>query len=155
MTKQFTAPTPWKDDPTCGHLVRRASQSHYCTYIRLTRLLALCPKRPTIRDLTALTTAQSWILWEKVLARDLAEIRLCSPNASCRDWRRYVRRSASVLRILHAQLSIEARLATVDTAQSREPASAGAKSKLEWIKCGANAHAKELASALARIIRET
>ncbi len=63
-------PARWKDDPDCGHEVAYAHQTHYCTYIRVPRLLTL--QRPPTDDHLLLITAYQWYeLWFKVLLEDL------------------------------------------------------------------------------------
>ncbi len=63
-------PATWDDDPPCGHEVACAYQTHYCTYIRVPRLLAL--QAPQVPDELLLITAHQWYeLWFKVLLTDL------------------------------------------------------------------------------------
>jgi tryptophan 2,3-dioxygenase len=63
-------PVVWNDDPDCGHEVACAYQTHYCTYIRVPRLLSLqCPQSPD--DLLLITAHQWYELWFKVLLADL------------------------------------------------------------------------------------
>ncbi len=64
------SPARWSDDPDCGHAVTCAHQTHYCTYIRAPRLLAL--QQPATPDHLLLITAYQWYeLWFKVLRLDL------------------------------------------------------------------------------------
>jgi tryptophan 2,3-dioxygenase len=66
----MTQPIPWNGDPVCGHDVTFAYQTHYCTYIRVPRLLLLQkPRRPD--DLLLITAFQWYELWFKVLLTDL------------------------------------------------------------------------------------
>ena len=66
----MTQPIPWNGDPPCGHDVDFAYQTHYCTYIRVARLLQLQrPRRPD--DLLLITAFQWYELWFKVLLTDL------------------------------------------------------------------------------------
>jgi tryptophan 2,3-dioxygenase len=63
-------PAPWNGDPACGHEVADAYQTHYCTYIRVPRLLGLqAPARPN--ELLLITAYQWYELWFKVLLADL------------------------------------------------------------------------------------
>jgi tryptophan 2,3-dioxygenase len=63
-------PAVWSDDPECGHDVDCAYQTHYCTYIRVPRLLTL--QTPVCPDELLLITALQWYeLWFKVLLIDL------------------------------------------------------------------------------------
>ncbi len=60
-------------DPECGHEVSCAHQTHYCTYIRVPRLLSL--QRPQSPDDLLLITAHQWYeLWFKVLLADLEAV---------------------------------------------------------------------------------
>ncbi len=66
----MTQPIPWNGDPDCGHDVTSAYQTHYCTYIRVPRLLTL--QQPQLPDELLLITAFQWYeLWFKVLLTDL------------------------------------------------------------------------------------
>ncbi len=66
----MTKPAVWNDDPECGHDVACAYQTHYCSYIRVPRLLTL--QAPQISDELWLITAYQWYeLWFKVLLTDL------------------------------------------------------------------------------------
>jgi len=66
----MTQPIPWNGDPACGHDVKFAYQTHYCTYIRVPRLLTL--QQPLFADELFLITAFQWYeLWFKVLLTDL------------------------------------------------------------------------------------
>jgi tryptophan 2,3-dioxygenase len=63
-------PATWNGEPDCGHDVNCAYQTHYCTYIRVPRLLTL--QQPTTPDELLLITAHQWYeLWFKVLLTDL------------------------------------------------------------------------------------
>ena len=66
----MTSPVPWNGDPVCGHDVACAYQTHYCSYIRVPRLLTL--QKPTAPGELLLITAYQWYeLWFKVLLTDL------------------------------------------------------------------------------------
>jgi len=63
-------PATWNGEPDCGHDVACAHQTHYCTYIRVPRLLTL--QQPNTPDELLLITAHQWYeLWFKVLLTDL------------------------------------------------------------------------------------
>ncbi|MBI3537164.1 MAG: hypothetical protein HY070_06375 [Chloroflexi bacterium] len=63
-------PAVWNADPECGHRVAHAYQTHYCTYIRVPRLLTLQDSNSS--DERFLITALQWYeLWFKVLLTDL------------------------------------------------------------------------------------
>lgn len=73
-------PAIWRDDPGCGHRVACAYQTHYCTYVRVPRLLALqfphSDREPRASDELLLRTAYQWYeLWFKVLLCDLRATR--------------------------------------------------------------------------------
>jgi tryptophan 2,3-dioxygenase len=63
-------PAVWRDDPACGHVVEHAYQTHYCSYIRVPRLLTLQDTRSD--EALALLIAHQWYeLWFKVVLLDL------------------------------------------------------------------------------------
>lgn len=65
-------PARWNDDPACGHLVAFEHQTHYCTYIRVPKLLTL--QHPTVDDPDAIHAwliFQSIELWFRVMNADL------------------------------------------------------------------------------------
>jgi tryptophan 2,3-dioxygenase len=65
-------PVVWNDDPACGHDVDNPYQTHYCTYIRVPRLLTLQNVPATNPAKLLLITAFQWYeLWFKVLLVDL------------------------------------------------------------------------------------
>jgi tryptophan 2,3-dioxygenase len=66
----MTRPMVWDDDPACGHDVTCAYQTHYCTYIRVPRLLTL-QSAQTPDELWLITAYQWYELWFKVLLADL------------------------------------------------------------------------------------
>jgi tryptophan 2,3-dioxygenase len=71
-------PIPWDGDPPCEHDVTYAYQTHYCTYIRVPRLLSLqAPARPA--DLLLITAFQWYELWFKVLLTDLCAALAADP----------------------------------------------------------------------------
>jgi tryptophan 2,3-dioxygenase len=73
-------PAVWNDEPECGHEVAHPYQTHYCTYIRVPRLLSL--QRPRTPDDLWLITAHQWHeLWFKVLLTDLRAL-LAAPGAT-------------------------------------------------------------------------
>jgi tryptophan 2,3-dioxygenase len=67
-------PVPWQDDPACGHQVKHAYQTHYCTYVRVPRLLSLQSEAAGApgQDRILFTLAiQAIELWFKVMRVDL------------------------------------------------------------------------------------
>ncbi len=66
-------PAVWNGEPECGHEVACAYQTHYCSYIRVPRLLTL--QQPQSPDELLLITAHQWYeLWFKVLVTDLRAV---------------------------------------------------------------------------------
>src|SRR3990172_12901577 len=66
------SPARWKDDPDCGHLVIDSFQTHYCTYIRVPKLLTL--QKPLTNhpdERLAILALQAMELWLKVVANDV------------------------------------------------------------------------------------
>ncbi len=65
-------PAVWDGDPECGHDVTCPYQTHYCTYIRVPRLLGLQGVEPQRPDQLWLVTLYQWFeLWFHVLLADL------------------------------------------------------------------------------------
>ena len=61
----------------CGHTVRDASQTHYCTYLRLPELLALQPRPDAVRhpdEHLFVVTHQSFEVWFTQLLTDLPRV---------------------------------------------------------------------------------
>jgi tryptophan 2,3-dioxygenase len=68
-------PARWKDDPVCGHLVAHEHQTHYCTYIRVPRLLSLQSSKSTKPDeIHALLFLQAFELWFRVAIEDMGSL---------------------------------------------------------------------------------
>ncbi len=66
-------PAVWSDDPPCGHQVASPFQTHYCTYIRVPKLLTL-QDAATTRELRRVVCFQWFELWFKVLLVDVRAI---------------------------------------------------------------------------------
>lgn len=65
-------PATWRNDPPCGHEVAAAHQTHYCTYIRVPKLLSLQqPLTPHPSELIYIVAHQTFELWFKVIHTDL------------------------------------------------------------------------------------
>jgi len=65
-------PARWGDDPDCGHLVAHPYQTHYCTHIRVPRLLTLQnPQTPHPDEILALLIVQAIELWLRVILNDV------------------------------------------------------------------------------------
>ena len=102
-------PTPWDDDPACGHLVANRYQTHYCTYERVPRLLSLDRHLTDQHDeVWALRLLQSYELWCLVLARDLREILRedGSTSESRAERNKQLRRGAAILELLDHQTEL-------------------------------------------------
>ena len=62
----------WTDDPPCGHLVAHPYQTHYCSYIRVPKLLTLqSPQTPHPDETIALLIVQAIELWLQVILNDV------------------------------------------------------------------------------------
>ncbi len=69
-------PAQWNDDSKCGHLVAHEFQTHYCTYIRATRLLSLQRTQTEHPDeVIAILALQAIELWLRVVRNDLEAAR--------------------------------------------------------------------------------
>ena len=65
-------PARWNDDPPCGHQVAHSYQTHYCSYIRVPRLLTLQhPRTPHPDEILALLIVQAIELWLLVILNDV------------------------------------------------------------------------------------
>jgi tryptophan 2,3-dioxygenase len=101
-------PARWNGDPDCGHRVAHAYQTHYCSYIRVPKLLTLQgPAGDRPDELLALLALQACELWFKVLLADL--------SAALAGWRvgkpadrpaRLLTRAARILALLEAQVDL-------------------------------------------------
>jgi tryptophan 2,3-dioxygenase len=99
-------PIPWNSDPACGHEVADAYQTHYCTYIRVPRLLTL--QAAAAADQLLLLTAYQWYeLWLKVLLTDLRGLEAAAPAGPASYERvKRLRRGIELLKLFdqHADL---------------------------------------------------
>lgn len=97
-------PAVWNDDPECGHSVACAYQTHYCTYIRVPRLLTLQNAQSDSERL--LITALQWNeLWFKVLLVDLRAA-IAEPGTGYESVK-LLRRGIELFRLLDAQLALD------------------------------------------------
>ncbi|MGH2620730.1 MAG: tryptophan 2,3-dioxygenase family protein [Anaerolineales bacterium] len=65
-------PARWKDDPPCGHQVAHPYQTHYCSHIRVPKLLTLQhPRTPHPDEILALLILQAIELWLRVILNDV------------------------------------------------------------------------------------
>ncbi len=104
-------PVPWQDDPKCGHDVLCEYQTHYCTYIRVPRLLTLQnPLTDNSDEIESLVALQANELWFKVLISDLHAV-LAALTEGPTD--RYgplqsLHRSAKIISLLERQAELHA-----------------------------------------------
>lgn len=110
-------PTPWDDDPPCGHLVANRHQTHYCTYERVPRLLSLerlITDHPD--EISALRLLQSYELWWLVLARDLREVLDgdISTSESRAERKKHLRRGSAIIDLLDHQTELAHRFLLQD-----------------------------------------
>lgn len=97
-------PAVWDDDPECGHTVACAYQTHYCTYIRVPRLLTL--QQPESDSELLLLTALQWHeLWFKVLRADLHAA--LADAGTTYETVKLLRRGIELFRLLDAQLAFD------------------------------------------------
>ena len=99
-------PAVWNNDPDCGHDVDNPYQTHYCTYIRVPRLLTLQNVPPTNPGkLLLITTFQWYELWFKVLRIDLHTC--LADDGSTYEPVKLLRRGVELFRLfeLHADLA--------------------------------------------------
>jgi tryptophan 2,3-dioxygenase len=96
-------PVPWNGDPACGHEVAEAYQTHYCTYIRVPKLLTL--QGEAQGEALLLVTAYQWYeLWLRVLLADAGEMQASPPHTYAPV--KLLRRGIELLRLFdqHADL---------------------------------------------------
>ncbi len=101
-------PARWHDDPPCGHQVARTHQTHYCTYIRVPRLLTLQrPQTGHPDEVLILLALQAFELWFKVLCTDL-QTTLDAPTDHLDRFEpvKLLRRASRVVRLLGHQLDV-------------------------------------------------
>ncbi len=80
-------PARWMGDPDCGHLVRDPFQTHYCTYIRVPKLLTLQnPQTDHPDERLALLALQAIELWLKVVANDVSAVFLAVEQGGRRGY---------------------------------------------------------------------
>lgn len=97
-------PAVWNAEPDCGHDVTYEFQTHYCTYIRVPRLLELqTPRAPA--DLLLITAHQWHELWFKVLLTDLHA--MVADGGRTHAPVKFLRRGVELFRLfdLHADLA--------------------------------------------------
>ncbi len=99
-------PALWHTDPDCGHDVDNPNQTHYCTYIRVPRLLTLQNVPSTNPGKLLLITAFQWYeLWFKVL---LVDLRTClTDDGSTYEPVKLLRRGVELFRLfeMHADVA--------------------------------------------------
>ncbi len=97
-------PAVWNGDPECGHSVACAFQTHYCTYIRVPRLLTLqAPDSST--ELFYRTAFQWHELWLKVLLTDVRAA--LADGGTTFESVKLLRRGIELFKLLEWQLSFD------------------------------------------------
>lgn len=108
IDRDMPEPARWRDDPPCGHQVAWAHQTHYCTYIRVPRLLTLQrPRTGHPDEILGLLALQAFELWFKVLLTDL-EATLQTPSDQLDRFEpvKLLRRASRLVRLLDRQLDV-------------------------------------------------
>ena len=104
----WTVPAAWKDDPVCDHHVACAFQTHYCTYIRVPRLLTLQP--PADPEDLWLVTHYQWLeLWFKVILVDLRAA--LARDVSTFEPLKLIRRGLELLQLMELGMEMAERVA--------------------------------------------
>lgn len=101
----------WQDDPGCGHELAAAFQTHYCSYIRVPKLLGLQRLRSGQGDeLPVLIALQASELWLKLLADHGERVRHALAGANPEESVLLVllRRCAAVVELLEKQTEVTA-----------------------------------------------
>ena len=101
-------PIRWNGDPECGHLVAHPYQTHYCSYIRVPKLLTLQqPAGDQPDEILALLALQAFELWFKVLLSDLpAALSLVRGGPTADETAKLLNRITRLLGLLDAQVEV-------------------------------------------------
>lgn len=102
-------PARWKGDPDCGHEVTCEFQAHYCSYIRVPRLLTLQrPRTGHPAETLAILTLQAYELWFAVLISDLRATldRLAAGETKNFEPTKLLRRCAVLIQLLDRQTNV-------------------------------------------------
>ena len=101
-------PARWNGDPECGHLVAHPYQTHYCSYIRVPKLLTLQqPAGDQPDEILALLALQAFELWFKVLLSDLpAALSLVRGGPTADETAKLLNRITRLLGLLDAQVEV-------------------------------------------------
>jgi len=101
-------PARWNGDPECGHSVAHPYQTHYCSYIRVPRLLTLQqPAGDRPDEILALLALQAFELWFKVLLADLpTALALLRSPAGVDQIAKLLNRCAGLLGLLDDQAEV-------------------------------------------------
>ncbi len=102
-------PAQWNDDPECGHIVVCAWQTHYCTYIRVPKLLTLQnPQSNRPLERLMLLGLQAFELWFRMLLADLERAHLEQQKPEPNEFllNKLFARSAAILRLLNHQSQV-------------------------------------------------
>ncbi len=96
-------PAQWNDDSKCGHLVAHEYQTHYCSYIRATRLLSLQRTQTDHHDeVLAILALQAIELWLRVVRNDLEAARagLGAHGLGTPELSKLLNRASTLVRLL-------------------------------------------------------
>jgi tryptophan 2,3-dioxygenase len=101
----------------CGHEVSDANQVHYCSYLRLTNLLALQPQERDLKhhdELLFIITHQAFELWFRLILHELAAVidLIEHDNAGYATW--LMQRVNQIVRLLIEQIHITETMAPQD-----------------------------------------
>src|SRR3989304_6238158 len=101
-------PARWTGDPECGHSVAPPYQTHYCSYIRVPRLLTLQqPAGDRPDEILALLALQAFELWFKVLLSDLpTALSLVRGGPTADETAKLLNRITRLLGLLDAQVEV-------------------------------------------------
>jgi tryptophan 2,3-dioxygenase len=97
-------PAAWNDDPACEHLVACKYQTHYCTYIRVPKLLTLQPAPKNSDELIFVVAMQARELWMRVILRDIAALR--EANVDANEAQKLLRRDIEIVKLLELQSDV-------------------------------------------------
>jgi tryptophan 2,3-dioxygenase len=104
-------PARWQNDPDCGHEVACEFQTHYCTYIRVPRLLTLQhPQTDDPAEPFAILALQAYELWLAVLNCDLqtALDGLATGSPQTFEPTKLLRRCSRLIKLLDRQTDLAA-----------------------------------------------
>jgi tryptophan 2,3-dioxygenase len=96
------SPAPWHADPACEHRVACKYQTHYCTYIRVPKLLTLQPAPKNSDELIFVVAMQARELWMRVILRDVIALK----DADANETQKLLRRDIEIVKLLELQSDV-------------------------------------------------